>query len=169
MHSEISPSEKDEVVTLNAEKIAAFNAFLAKEIPLTQAVGIRLKKFDGDGLVVTASIEGNTNDKQTVFAGSLATLVTLSGWAMTHLLLSQYGISADVMVTTSQTKYRKPVTADYSAVCPMPDVGDINTFVARLKEKGKARWELSVEIRVNDLVAVEYKGCYVAIVRGVLT
>ena len=79
-----------------------FNQFIHREIPLTDAIGIELRHWNSSELVLTAPLTGNTNDKQTAFAGSLATLATLSGWAMTQLVAQQSGQLVTSVVAASE-------------------------------------------------------------------
>ncbi|NBP95944.1 MAG: hypothetical protein EBU28_11525, partial [Gammaproteobacteria bacterium] len=51
-----------------------------------------------EGVTLCASLEANLNDKRTAFAGTLATLSTLSGWTMTSLICKEAELYPDIAV-----------------------------------------------------------------------
>jgi len=53
-------------------------------------------------LVLEAPLAINFNDKRTAFAGTLASLCTLSGWAMTSLICEAAGLKADIAAIHSE-------------------------------------------------------------------
>jgi thioesterase domain-containing protein len=134
---------------------------LTQDIPITQHIGITIERYDNNGLVLQAPLEGNTNPKGTAFAGSINSLVTLAGWGLIWLLLKELDIAADVVIQNSWINYLRPVTNDFAAQCDRPRQDEIEKLEQGLRKKGKARMELGVEIRQGEEVAVEFKGRYV--------
>jgi len=51
------------------------NAYLARHVPITRAMGIRLRSFDAGGVTMTAPLAPNVNDKGIAFGGSLASIL----------------------------------------------------------------------------------------------
>ena len=141
------------------------HATLFNAIPITQKMGLRLVRYDHEGLVISAPLAENVNDKQTAFAGSLATVVTLSGWALITLLLQDAGIDANVVIARSEIDYKKPVTQDFQATCLKPDDTVIARFLGTLKKHGKARIALRATIATESGVAVELSGAYAALLK----
>lgn len=138
------------------------DAFFARHIPLTRAMGIHLARYDADGLALAAPLAPNVNDKGTAFAGSLASIITLSGWSLTHLTLLDHGERANVVIARSRLEYRAPVREDILAECTRPSQAAVARLLADFRKRGKARWELEAVIRAGGITALEFRGLYVA-------
>ncbi len=126
------------------------DAYLYRHIPLTRAMEVRTVRTDGGGLRFVAPLAPNINDKGTAFAGSLASLLTLAGWALTHSVLQQAGITAPVAVSESTLRYRRPVTGELVIDCPSPGEDAVAELVARMQRRGKASWWLSARVGPAD-------------------
>jgi thioesterase domain-containing protein len=135
---------------------------LHHEIPLTRAMGIRVVCFDEQGLMLSAPLAANINHKHTAFGGSLATLTTLAGWGLLHLLLREHP-PATIVIQDSHTHYRRPVTDDFTATCALPDSEVLVTFLETLGRRGMARIDLTAGIPVGGRPAVEFEGRFVAL------
>jgi thioesterase domain-containing protein len=143
------------------ELAQALQQTLTQDIPITQHIGITIARYDNNGLVLQAPLAGNTNPKGTAFAGSINSLLTLTGWGQIWLLLKELHIDGYVVIQNSHTDYLRPVTGDFAAFCHRPGQDEIDKLQQGLQKKGKARMELGVVIRQSDEVAVEFKGRYV--------
>lgn len=141
--------------------IEALQQTFAQDIPITKHIGITIEQYNREGLVLKAPLAGNTNPSGTAFAGSINSLTTLTGWGMLWLLLKELNLNGYGVIQQSQTAYLHPVTTDFSALCRRPEEDDINKFSQILQKRGKARLEVSVEVRQGDEVAVEFTGRYV--------
>ena len=62
------------------ELAQALQQTLTHNLPITQHIGITIARYDNNGLVLQAQLAGNTNPKGTAFAGSINSLITLTGW-----------------------------------------------------------------------------------------
>jgi len=138
------------------------NAYLARHVPITQAMGIRLRSFDDGGVTMTAPLEPNINDKGIAFGGSLASILALSGWALTDLLLREAGEAADVLIAVATTEYRAPVPGPIVARCPPPPADQVAAFLAAYRLRGKARLRLEAFIETAAGAAVLFHATYVA-------
>ncbi len=143
------------------ELAQALQCTLTQDIPITHHMGITIERYNAQGLILKAPLIGNTNPKGTAFAGSINALVTLTGWGLIWLFLKELNIAGDVVIQNSWINYIHPVTDDFAAFCHRPGQDEIEKFEQGLRKKGKARMELSVEIRQGDEIAVEFKGRYV--------
>jgi thioesterase domain-containing protein len=138
------------------------NAYLARHVPITQAMGIRLRSFDAAGVVMTAPLAPNLNDKGIAFGGTLASLLSLAGWALSDLVLREGGLSADVIIAASRIEYRLPVAGEIVARCPMPPAEEVARFVDSYRSQGRATWELRAAVDGEAGEAATFKGRYVA-------
>jgi thioesterase domain-containing protein len=133
---------------------------LNEQVPVARAMAVQLKQYSPEGLVLAAPLAQNRNDKGTAFAGSLATLATLAGWALTMLRVEEMGMQPEVVVTRSTIGYLRPVREDIEALCIMPDDATTGRLQRALARKGIGRWELAVRVPANGLKAVDYLGTY---------
>ena len=134
-------------------------------IPITREMGIRVLRYDGSTLVLTAPLAPNVNDKGTAFGGSLYSLLVLAGWGLIHLRLRQEGIAGDAMIHESSVTYSLPVTDDWQVSCSLPEAAEYQRFIDRLRSRGRARLALASRIMDGDRVAVSFRGNYAAVAR----
>ena len=138
------------------------NAYLARHVPITQAMGIRLRSFAADGVTMTAPLKPNINDKGIAFGGTLASILSLCGWALTDLVLREAGEVADVFIAAGTTEYRAPVTGRIVARCPLPPPEDLAAFLSAYRLRGRARLRLEAFIETRDARAALFHATYVA-------
>ena len=74
-------------------------------MPAVRAMQIRLDGYADGVLRITAPLVANVNDKGNAFGGSLASVLTLSGWALVSLRLRLAGHDAEVYVADSNLRY----------------------------------------------------------------
>ena len=123
--------------------------YLRENVPMARHFDIRAGQVDDRELVLEAPLASNFNDKQTAFAGTLASLCTLSGWAMTSLVCEEAGYQTDIAVIRSDVRYARPCTERIiRARCLWPAPEDAAPFVASLGERSRA--VLSVENGCQD-------------------
>lgn len=137
---------------------------LDEQVPIARATGVRIKEYTQRGLVLAAPLAQNRNYKGTAFAGSLATLATLAGWALTMLRVEEMGKQPEVVVARSTIDYLRPVRVDIEVLCILPDDATIAKLQRVLDRKGIGRWELAARIPAGGPKAVDYLGTYVATV-----
>lgn len=139
------------------------NAYLMRYVPLARAMGVYLRRFDATGVTLAAPLAPNVNDKGTAFGGALASILSLSGWALCYLLLKEHGEEANLVIADSTIKYWKPVQEEIIAVCSMPDAVAVERFLGNYQKRGKASWTLEAAINANGEAAVTFRGRYAAI------
>jgi thioesterase domain-containing protein len=124
---------------------------------------IRAGQVDDRELVLEAPLASNFNDKQTAFAGTLASLCTLSGWAMTSLVCEEAGYQTDIAVIRSDVRYARPCSERIiRARCLWPAPEDAAAFIAALGEQSRAVLSVHAEVRSQSEPAVAYSGDYSA-------
>jgi len=113
--------------------------FIREKIPLARAMDLRLHHYDQDGLALAAPLAPNVNDKGCAFGGSLASLMTLAGWALVELELQRRGEDCDVFVGDSHGRYLEPVWDDLRAEARLAGGAGFTSFFETLAGRGKAR------------------------------
>ncbi len=139
-------------------------AFLHKQIPLTQAMGLRVAESNAGRLVLEAPLAANINHLGSAFGGSLHALPTLACYGALWMLLREAGIDGHVVVKRSHALYRTPVKGTLRAVCVRPDEAACAGFMDDLRRHKKARMEMSAIVEGADgKPAVEFSGTFVAV------
>ncbi len=150
---------------MNSDILADLAAYLHTHVPVSRGFALEFRRLDDRGLWSFAPLDANANDKGTAFAGSLASVLTLSGWAMLNVLTRAAELDADVAVTRSEIDYRRPVRGDIEAVCLHPESRAHERFLRVLRKTGKAK--LTLEARIGPLTApdVALRASYAAVIR----
>ncbi|MEK6788219.1 MAG: YiiD C-terminal domain-containing protein [Pseudomonadota bacterium] len=138
----------------------AFMAELHRDIPLAAFMQLEAVAWDGHSLTLKAPLQPNINDKSTAFAGALASLVTVTGWAALMLWSREHLGACHVAVYESEIKYRYPVSKDFSATAVLPDPADMAATAVQIRSKGKARAHLQVAIVEEGRAAVTLTAGY---------
>jgi len=115
-------------------------------IPLAQAMGIRVRSWDGDQLVLTAPFAPNVNHAGIAFGGAIECLATLACWSLLWLRLAEP--EAMAVIQRGETTFRKPLSGELHAVARAPRRADFEHFRQTLRRRGRAR--LALEATVGD-------------------
>ena len=116
--------------------------------PIEPATRLEITETDyTDGTIkLTAPLPPNQNDKGTAFAGSISSLLVLAGWGVLTRRLQAEGIEANIMVTESQTRYRRPVRDQLVATATLDD---ITPLLHQLETKQRGRMEVTTHLHSN--------------------
>ncbi len=147
----------------DSARIADFKQKIFEQIPLTQHMGFTRISLDGRNLAFELSLAPNHNDKGTAFAGALSAAANLCGWGAITLLLEEQDKTYDVVIRDSRLEYILPVTEDFRVQTQLPEPQQIEAFVQRLRERGKARMDLQVELLEQGRLCFQFSGSYVAL------
>jgi thioesterase domain-containing protein len=132
-------------------------------MPPVAAMNIRIAGYENGVLRMQAPLAANVNDKGNAFGGSLASVMTLAGWALVSLRLALAGKQAEVYVADSNIRYRAPVYGDLLAVARAAPDQDWDDFLALFNKRGRARMTVRAEIEGG---AAELEGRFVALGKG---
>lgn len=130
------------------------------EIPVSKAMDIRIFQYTGRSIELRAPLARNINVHGTMFAGSLYTLATLTGWGLLQLQLRERNLTGAIVLAEGNIKYRKPVIHEPRAVAFLNEVeGDFSA----LQEGKNARLRLRIVVRDGDEAGAEFVGEYVVL------
>lgn len=132
-----------------ADPISALQAYIRESIPLARAIDLGIDAWDGDTLTMSAPLAPNINDKGCAFGGSLASTMTLAGWALATLHLRAHGHACNVFVARSSIRYLAPVWHDFRVVARLDEGSDWTRFVTTLNARGKAR--IGIRCRAQEI------------------
>ena len=145
----------DERVLSETEK------FFYDKIPITRAMGVRVAKYDGGQFILAAPIALNHNHLGTAFGGSLSALDTLAAYGLIWLEIGDK--TAHVVIRKSELSFRRPVHGEIVAICRRPSEDELWMFKNAFAQHHKARISLDVTIEEEGIVAVEFRGIFVAL------
>lgn len=124
-------------------------------IPLSAYMQLKVQSVNRQQLVCTASLAPNINLHQTMFAGSIYTLGTLTGWGMVWLLLKDQQLDGDIVLADGHIRYLKPVAGQAEGRCLRhqhhPDF-------SALAQQRKAKLDVKVGIFCDDNQVAVFEG-----------
>jgi len=126
-------------------------------IPITEHMGIKLHQYSGKTLETRASLNKNINVHGTMFAGSIFSLATLTGWGLLFLQLKERQLQGDIVLGDGDIHYHKPVTMKPRAICNIESLQGKFTLVEKDK---KSRFTIQVDILDDESPVAEFKGVY---------
>lgn len=131
-----------------------------QQIPLSRFMQLEIAAFDGAELRCQAPLEPNINLHGTMFAGSLYSLATLTGWGLLHLQLQALELQADLVLADGSIRYLKPMQAQPEARCSLLSAkGDLTV----LKQGRHASQHIRVELLSAGKVVALFEGQYKAL------
>ncbi|QBY03880.1 GNAT family N-acetyltransferase [Thalassotalea sp. HSM 43] len=107
---------------------------------------------------VCADRQANINLHNTMFAGSIYTLATLTGWGRVHLLLEQQNLNGDIVLADADIRYHKPLHGQ-----PLAQTVDLDGDVSVLQRGKRARLKIHVNVLDGDTIAASFSGKYVVL------
>ena len=137
--------------------------YLHSNIPLSAAMGVRVKVATPEQVLLSAPLGPNINHHQTVFGGSGAVLATLAAWTLLHLRLEHSGVAAQLVIQRSSMEYERPIPGDFDAVCKFTDETGWQRFRTTLERRGRARMTLSAHLIYAAHEMATFVGDFVAL------
>lgn len=129
----------------------------SETIPISEHMGIKIYQYTGKTFETRASLNKNINIHGTMFAGSIFSLATLTGWGIIHLLLKQKALNGHIVLGDGDIHYHKPITRQPRAVC---NVESITGNFDNLAKGKKSSLKLQVEILDDDTPVAEFSGVF---------
>lgn len=146
---------------ISEQRLRETETYFHEQIPLTQAMGVKVERSDAEGFVLRAPLAPNHNHLGTAFGGSLAALALLAGYGFLWLELDDR--RAHLVISESQLRFRRPVRGELCALCRRPDGETLARFKEDFARKQKARISLECVIFESEEIALTARGVYVAI------
>ncbi|GIU30118.1 thioesterase [Shewanella schlegeliana] len=126
-------------------------------IPVSEFMQIAPLAFDGETFEVSAPLEPNINLHNTMFAGSIYTLMTLTGWGMLWLQQKLAEQEGDIVLADANVRYLAPIDSQPIAKVNWPDCD-----LSKLSLGRRVKVRLEVELYCNDLLCASFSGLYVS-------
>ena len=149
-----------EVIIRNPQWCIELQNIWHQQIPITQLMGIKVFQYTGTTFETRAALNPNMNLHGTMFAGSIYSLATLTGWGLVHLTMKEQDIKGSIVLADANVHYHKPVTELPRAVANFDSIeGDFN----RLNEGKKARIKVEVNVLDGETNVAKFDGQFVII------
>ncbi|WP_114325622.1 bifunctional GNAT family N-acetyltransferase/hotdog fold thioesterase [Candidatus Colwellia aromaticivorans] len=138
-----------------------------KTIPLSKAMELKISYYDGKKLMTFCDADFNQNLHHTMFAGSIYTLATLTGWGWVYLALQakqqehkQDNLRGDIVLAEANIKYHAPIKGlAYGQVVQ----NDVSGQFDNLLEGKKVRIKLVAHVYCGEKIAATFKASYVVL------
>ncbi|WP_372871247.1 thioesterase domain-containing protein [Shewanella sp.] len=127
-------------------------------IPVSEFMQICPRRYASDCFEASAPLPPNLNLHQTMFAGSIYTLMTLTGWGMMWLKQREAGVEGHIVLADAQIRYLAPVTGTPLARVQWQD-GDLSA----LAEGRRVKLSLTVELFSSGTLCATFTGLYASL------
>ena len=134
-------------------------------IPMSKAMIMKVCSYNSKHLLTTCDVNFNKNLHNTMFAGSIYTVATLTGWGWVYLQLQESRIEGDIVLADANIRYLAPIyDLAHGQVLKENVVGD----TIELQQKPRVRFNIKVQILSGEMIAAEFSGQYVVKKKGKL-
>ena len=143
----------------------ALQSLWHKTIPLSKAMELQISYYDGKKLMTYCDADFNQNLHHTMFAGSIYTLATLTGWGWVYLALQaqqkiQGKLLGDIVLAEANIKYHAPIKGLAYGQVVQRDVS--GQFDSLLQGK-KVRINLVAHVYCGEKIAATFNASYVVL------
>jgi len=141
----------------------AIEAYLHQKIPISAAMGVRVKTATLERVDLWLPLQPNINHEKTLFGGSAAAAATLAAWTLLHLRLTAAGAEPQLVVQRGAMEYKKPIVGDFEATCLFGDTAAWGRFSHTLARRGKARLTMTARLMQGTNEMCAFFGDFVAL------
>ena len=129
-----------------------------KSIPVSEFMRIEPLSFDKQIFSTMAALTPNLNLHNTMFAGSIYTLATLTGWGSIWMNQKLSHAEGDIVLADAKIRYLAPINYD-----PIASVLWLEINFDRLKSGCKQKILLNVDVHSGDKLCAQFEGKYVSL------
>ncbi len=136
--------------------------YLHRHIPLSAAMGVRVKLATPTRVELAAPLAPNINHHDTVFGGSASAVATLSAWTLVHVGLRHANVDAATVIQRNVMSYEEPIRGDFTAVCTLIDDTAWLRFLKTLERRGRGRITMNAHLVFDGRPVASFEGDFVA-------
>ena len=136
--------------------------YLHRHIPLSVAMGIRVRLATPGRVELAAPLAPNINHHETLFGGSGAAVATLSAWTLVHVGLLHANVQAATVIQRNAMTYDEPIRGDFVAVATRIDEPGWERFLRTLERRGRARVTMTAHLVFEERAVASFEGDFVA-------
>jgi thioesterase domain-containing protein len=119
--------------------------YIYSHIPIVKDMEFELGEIVNDNITVIGKFNKHINHRNSVFGGSINSIMTLAGWAKVKIMMDKISEGAVIVIKSCTTDFIKPVLDDFEAVTESTTDEEYAKFLRIYERKGRAR----IDIRVN--------------------
>lgn len=139
------------------ERAQALQKIWHATIPMSKAMNMDIAYYDEVKLFTHCDADFNQNLHHTMFAGSIYTLATLTGWGWVYLQLQQAKLVGDIVLADATMRYHAPIKG---VAYGYTDQDNASGQLTVLQQGNKARIKVIVKVYCGDNVAASFTGTY---------
>ncbi len=138
-------------------------------IPMSKAMAMEISYYDQQCLLTHCDADFNKNLHNTMFAGSIYTLATLTGWGWVYLALKQAKLAGDIVLAEASIKYKAPIKGVAYGCVESSNVSGatLEQLQTRLQQGKNARVQLTANIYCGERVAAIFTGNYAVLPQSI--
>lgn len=149
---------------MNAQEL---QRYIYDHIPIIAANHFMIERITTDQVFVRGSYREHINHRDSVFGGSISTIMTLAAWSRVRLIMEDIDPGAVIVIQNSHVDFLAPVLADFTAVNRVLDGDELSRLRASLERFGKGRVSVSVDVRDDnsETVLAQFRGDFVIVIK----
>ncbi|MDA3852051.1 MAG: YiiD C-terminal domain-containing protein [Spirochaetaceae bacterium] len=138
--------------------------YVNEHIPIVNALKFKIQGITQKEVKVQAPYLYHINHRNSVFGGSISSLLILAAWARVKCIMEEIDPRAIIVIQDSQVEYLKPVLEDFTAESKDLSL-DLNKIQRMYQRFGKARLNIGAEIHVESKreILASFEGRFVVI------
>ncbi|HAS79815.1 MAG TPA: hypothetical protein DCR90_02780 [Fusobacteriaceae bacterium] len=139
--------------------------YIIENIPIVKDMGFIIEKIKDNKVIVSGEYKKHINHTNSVFGGSISSVMTLAGWGRVRILIEDIDSSAIILIKNNSTDFIKPVVEDYIVITEPLLKKDIEKLIKTYNRFGKGRIKVMATLRHKtslDTLA-KFKGKFVVI------
>ena len=138
---------------------------IIEKIPIVKEMDFIIEKIEENQVIVSGEHKKHINHTNSVFGGSISSILTLASWSRVKVLLENIDPSAVILVKTSNINFIKPVIKDYIAITDPLLEKDIMKFEKIYNKFGKGRIIVNAVLKYENSceTLAKFTGEFVAV------
>jgi len=139
--------------------------YIVKNIPIVKEMGFIIEDIGDNQVIVSGEYKKHINHTNSVFGGSISSVMTLAGWGRVRILIEDIDKNAVILIKSNSTDFIKPVVEDYIVITESLLEKDIEKFKKIYNKFGKGRIMVNAVLkhRNSNEILAKFIGEFVAI------
>jgi thioesterase domain-containing protein len=132
-----------------------------QKIPLTRAMGLRVRTIGDTALSLSFPLKENINHLGTGFGGSIMAAQAVCCWGWYLEQMEKSGLSGNLVVKTSHNRFLRPVTDKFEVKTKGLSSSVWKKFISELKKNKSADFKLEADVFCKAKLCSRFTGHFV--------
>ena len=139
--------------------------YIEEHIPIVKEMDFSIVEINGNEVMVEGPYEKHINHRNSIFGGSISSLLILAGWTKMKLMMEKIDNNTSIVIQESNVKYLRPVLGDFVAITKISEEVDMLKTEKIYKKFGKVRVNIEVFLKEKgkEEILAEFVGSFVAL------